>query len=145
MKDKNMNEKLQNQLSSLLEWAERATTTGVEFVAEQTPLYIQELLIYNFWISLFSFMLGVIFIIIGINRAYSVVWGKLSKEPWEKSAGAYYSTITPYGIQAIVSIILAIVGLIAGSIISAHNLEFVKVVTAPRVFVVDYLRTELNK
>lgn len=129
----------------MLEWAERATSTGVEFVAEQTPLYIQELLVYNFWISLIWFVVGVVFILIGINRAYSVVWGKLSKETWEKSKGFYSSTMTPSGVQGVVSIVLAVVGLIGGPIISAHNLEFVKVATAPRVFVVDYLRTELQK
>ena len=140
-----MNEQLQNQLTKMLEWAERATSTGVEFVAEQTPLYIQELLVYNFWISLIWFVIGIIFLLIGINRTYSVVWGKLSKEKWEVQNGIYISTLTSSGIQALISIILAVVGLIVGPIISANNLEFVKVATAPRVFVVDYLRTELKK
>lgn len=140
-----MNEKLQSQLTRLLEWAERATTTTANWTAEQIPLYIQELLVYNFWVSLIWFILGVLFVGFSANRVYSVVWGKLSKDKWEEEKSVWSSSMTSSGVQGIVSICCAVVFGLWGSGLIIHNADWIKISTAPRVFIVEYLRAELKK
>lgn len=131
VKNKNMNEKLQNQLSSLLEWAERATTTGVNFVVEQTPLYVTELLNYNFWVSVIIFgCFSFLFITCLVCLASHVIY-KNKKKNWTDEDALLIAPLS-------FVIFLFIWGM-------AANAEWLKIWLAPRVYIIDYLRSELNK
>ena len=125
-----MNEKFQNQLTSLLEWAESATKTGTNFVVEQTPLYISELLAYNFWLSLTYFVMSVLLLVISLTATYKFIKYALKQKSWE--------SLMPFVMLFLFPIAIAISGM-------KINQEWIKIYLAPRLFVVDYLREELNK
>jgi hypothetical protein len=124
-----MNEKLQNQLTKMLEWAERATSTGVEFVVEQTPLYIQELLVYNFWISLIYFLIGILILVGSMILFIKAISAMKKNDFWECS---------PF-----LTCFLLPIGMGVG--LMKENTDWLKIKLAPRVYIIDYLRTELKK
>jgi hypothetical protein len=125
-----MNEKIQNQLTSLLEWAESATKTGANFVAEQTPLYISELLAYNFWLSLSYFVISVLLIVISCVGIYKFLIYSIKQKDLENNM--------PFVMLFLIPVAIAVEGM-------RVNQEWIKIYLAPRLFVVDYLREELNK
>ena len=53
-----MKEELEQKSINLLNWLEQTIKTTVDFGAEQIPLFIQELLLYNYWMSLSQFIVG---------------------------------------------------------------------------------------
>ena len=115
----------------MLEWAERATSTGVEFVAEQTPLYIQELLVYNFWISLICFLAFFIPLLLSIFLCWKVYrWLGEEKGRWDNEGACIFFFIFPFALFT------------WGAL---ENADWLKIKLAPRVYIVDYLRTELKK
>jgi uncharacterized membrane protein len=124
-----MNDKLENQLSNLLTWAEQATSTTVAFVSEQTPLYITELLQYNFYLSLVCFVLFGLLLVVGIFlNIIFIKWMKTNND-WE---------MTPLIFITVIPIIFGIFG-------TVNNADWVKIKLAPRVYIVDYLRGEIQK
>jgi Zn-dependent protease with chaperone function len=126
-----MNEKLQTKLSSLLEWVESATTTGVNFVAEQTPLYITELLTYNFWISLIWFSIFIILLLCSVGALIYTV-------KYFNKHNFWHEEISPFIMFYIFPILICVWG-------AVEHTDWIKIKLAPRVYIVDYLRTELKK
>ena len=61
-----MQPEIQEKLTSILTWVEETAKTAGDFAVEQTPLYIQELLAWNFWYSLIWAVLGIICLSIGL-------------------------------------------------------------------------------
>jgi hypothetical protein len=124
-----MNEQLQKQLTNLLTWAEQATSTTANFVAEQTPLYITELLQYNFWMSLIYFSLF-LSLILGSIVLISIFVKWMSKEDdWELSP----------------TLMFFLIPVVIGCFGASQNMDWLKIKLAPRVYIVDYLRSEIKK
>lgn len=120
-----MEEELQSKLTSILNWVEETAKVTEGFVIEQTPLYIQELLAWNFWHSLIWFCIGVLLIVNGIMWIAKLL--NNCKE-WENNDDFP---------KFVVSIVLIIFGVIGIPII-AHNFEWLKIAVAPRVFLLEY-------
>lgn len=123
-----MNDKLETQLSNLLTWAEQATSTTATFVAEQTPLYITELLVYNFWLSLICFISFALLLLISIIAPVLIV--KCAKVN-------YFYEISPTILLFIIPIFIGLIGV-------SENMDWLKIKLAPRVYIVDYLRDEIK-
>ena len=122
-----MKKEVEEKLVDMLNWAEGALKTGSDFVVEQTPLYIQELLIYNFWASLTWFVISFICFIITIYATYRLVsyFVKTDKDA------------LPFTMFLVLPILLSIMAM-------EKNTDWFKIKVAPRVYIVDYLRTELK-
>lgn len=120
---------LQSKLSSILDWVEQTAKSAEQFAIEQTPLYIQELLAWNFWITLPLFILGVITWTIALSRIKFVCLYDYDKDP--QSA------------LAIVSVLSVIICPVVGSILIGTNLDWIQIWIAPRVWLVEYVASKL--
>ncbi len=124
-----MDEEIKNKMMDLLTWAEGAAKTGSDFIVEQTPLYIQELLVYNFWTSLIWFIISFLFLIGSIYATYkSVKWMCES----DNSEGF------PLLLFLLMPLVLSVCGM-------ADNTDWIKIKLTPRVYIVDYLREQIKK
>lgn len=162
-------EQLNQSLAETLAFIKDAGSTGVEFAKEQTPLYIQELLTYNFAVSIIMWSFGVILILISLYHIYQL--NKLSnsnwlvpfrfnsnssykeqlipnptKEDWEKSAdpenGAYRLRVPESKLT--ICIIVAVITMLAGNAFFWNNTEWVKIKLAPRVYMVEQIKILLR-
>lgn len=162
-------EQLNQSLAETLAFIKDAGSTGVEFAKEQTPLYIQELLTYNFAVSIIMWSFGVILVSISLYHIYQL--NKLSnsnwvvpfrfnsnslykeqlisnptKEDWEKCAdpenGAYRLRVPESKLT--ISIIVAVITMIAGNVFFWNNTEWVKIKLAPRVYMVEQIKKLLK-
>ena len=124
-----MNEQLQQKLTTLLEWTEKAAQTSTKFVAEQTPLLIQEILRYNFWTSLVWFVFGLLVILSSCYGAWRLAKYLTREEEWDNEG--------PF-------ILLFLIPLVIGGIVVTTNTDWFKICVAPRLYVVDYLRSEIG-
>ncbi len=120
---------LQSKLSSILDWVEQTAKSAEQFAVEQTPLYIQELLAWNFWSSLFFFIIGAAFWVLALSRV--------------KFVSSYDYVKDPLPAVAIMSIITLIVGPLVGSVVIGSNLEWLQIWVAPRVWLVEYVASKL--
>lgn len=123
-----MKKEVEEKLVDMLNWAEGALKTGSDFVVEQTPLYIQELLIYNFWASLTWFVISFICFIITIYATYRLVSYFVKNDNGDA---------LPFTMFLVFPIFFSIMGM-------EKNTDWFKIKVAPRVYIVDYLRTELK-
>jgi hypothetical protein len=123
-----MKKEVEEKLVDMLNWAEGALKTGSDFVVEQTPLYIQELLIYNFWASLTWFVISFICFIITIYATYRLVSYFVKNDNGDA---------LPFTMFLVFPILFSVMGM-------EKNTDWFKIKVAPRVYIVDYLRTELK-
>lgn len=118
------------KLNSILSWVEETAKTAEAFAIEQTPLYIQELLAWNFWTSLIFWC--VFFVIPLAFALFLIVLGvkEVRKEDGESDFFGPCFVISAF------SIIISIVGF-------CSNLEWLQITVAPRVFLMEYVSSKL--
>jgi hypothetical protein len=125
-----MKEETEEKLLGMLEWVESAAKSGTEFLSEQTPLYIQELLYYYFWTSaaVWIFMgLLLIPMIYGVKQIYNM----FNEGKEDDIRCVWFFVIISY--------------LIFSPIVLYNNSDWIKIKLAPRVYVVDYVTEKLGK
>jgi hypothetical protein len=158
-------EQLNQSLSETLVFLKSTGSATIDFSKEQIPLYIQELLSYNFVSSLFFFCIGVTLIFIGLYHLYKLVqFGKTewlvpfryndkaiykhqiipnpTKEDWEKCADPKNTDycLRPPETQIIISIIAAFFCAFISFVFFIHNTDWVKIKLAPRVYIVEQIK-----
>lgn len=159
-------EQLNQSLSETLAFIKDTGGTAIDFAKEQTPLYIKELLLYDFIDSLTCFILGVIFIGIGLISIYNLyklaqndwsvpglrrTYGKdiiinnPTKEDWQKAKEEVEEGKKRYVLvcaesRTFINSIICFLSMTAGFIISIENLTWVKIKVAPRVYVVEKIK-----
>lgn len=131
--EKVLNEELATKSLELLGWLEQAVKSTANFTAEQTPLYISELLSYNFYTSLATFsVFGLLIIAVVI---FSLTWQRnFCKKEYEKDGDSViYMTYL---------ITLTLVLLL--SALTCRNSDWIKIKLAPRVYVMEYLKAQIK-
>lgn len=126
-----MDETVETKLVSILEWAETWAKTSENFVVEQSPLYVQELLNWGFWGSLIPF----IFCCIGlINAAIPVAMliKTFAREHYDGRAVIDSSGFVFYMLFSL------LVGLISVFAIWDH-LDWFQISIAPRVWILEHI------
>lgn len=119
------------KLSSILNWVEETAKTAEAFAVEQTPLYIQELLAWNFWHSLTWFLVAIFWL------SFSVFsWKKLYKNRKIIEEAREFPLETLWAFPAFL-------GLVFGSIGFGSNLDWFQIAVAPRVWLVEYVASKL--
>lgn len=120
-----MNEQLEQKSIELLGWLEQAIKTTADFGTEQVPLFIQELLLYKFWMSLGGFAVAILVLIFSIYTLYKFIKYclKHSKE-YDAAFGLFW--IIPIG------------GSIAGI---CSNTDWIMIKLAPRLYLLEYVKT----
>jgi hypothetical protein len=125
-----MQPELQNKLTSILNWVEETAKQAEGFVVEQTPLYIQELLAWNFWNSLIVFSIGVALLIILAICLKKIFNSNL--DFWDNHPE-----------KALPLAIIAVISLFVGPPLTISNLEWIQITVAPRVWLVEYVASKL--
>jgi hypothetical protein len=103
---------------------------AVNFAAEEIPVVIQEYLRCHFTASLAWCILSTIVLSLA-TWAFYVNVVKTWKLKWEDT----YST-TEVGVIAIITIIASLISFIIFPCVIGHNLEWLKIAVAPRVFLI---------
>lgn len=116
-----MKEEILNNLSGLIEYVKQ----GADFVKEQAPLYVQEMINYGIWTSVFETLL---YFFIAIFLIWCIV--KLYKSIEEEEDAKEYAPIF---------LVLGI-GVIIMLVVTSISFEtLIQAVVAPRVYVVEKL------
>ena len=120
-----MKEQLEQKSIELLGWLEQAIKTTTDFGTEQIPLFIQELLLYKFWMSLGGFAIGVLALIASI---YTLL--KFIKRCLKKSDNDALPFSMVWGIPIMLSIFAI-----------CSNTDWVMIKLAPRLYLLEYVKT----
>jgi hypothetical protein len=135
---------VQQKAMSILDWLEQSVKTTADFTAEQIPLFIQELLVYNFWYSLIHFVFGVIGIVFAILMIKQIVFNDyLDIKEHEKDKRGYSKDSAV--VKRILFVAMTVVFVIGGSVKTMNNTEWFKIKVAPRVYLMEYVTTQLKK
>lgn len=115
----------------LLQLIDKSTQAG-DFIAEQTPIVIQELLTYNFAVSLFFFVFWLSVSCCAWTAYYKfIAWGR---KPYKQDSS--YSNIYKLDLEGFVIIVPA--ALIPTTPIFLLCTDWVKIWLAPRVYLIEY-------
>lgn len=120
-----MKEQLEQKSIELLGWLEQAIKTTTDFGAEQIPLFIQELLLYKFWMSLGGFTLSILVLIASIYTLYKFIKWNLKEVDGE---------ILVMGLYWLIPIAISIVGIFC-------NTDWIMIKLAPRLYLLEYVKT----
>ena len=100
-----------------------------EFVIEQTPMVVQELLVYNFWVSLLACL---------VLPMMALAWWTLSK------ASGFYRVQESFGnirvgqwITLTISVVLLV---IFTPLVVVNNLDWLQIWLAPKLYLLEYAR-----
>lgn len=119
-----MNEQAQQALANLLSMAVDGLNGAVEFSKAQLPEVVEQLLMWHMAESLISFVLGILFMV-------AFPWGmfKVHKAiQEEKIDDVLYAIAIP----------LAVAGFSGGFVATAEGLEWLKIMIAPKLYLLEY-------
>ena len=124
-----MNEQLEQKSIELLGWLEQAIKTTSEFGSEQIPLFIQELLLYKFWMSLGGCAMGVLALIFSIYTLFKFIkWCRKDKN----------GDVLPFSLFWAIPIFLSICAI-------CSETDWIMIKLAPRLYLLEYVKTLFEK
>lgn len=123
-----MKEELNNKLIESIDLITQWVEAGGQFVAEQTPLIVNEILLYRFWESLIFFILWTV--ASAILMSLSLVFYNKSKDDDDEFL--------------IASVFFAVTACVVFAMSLDLNLDWLKIKVAPRLYIIEYL-AELTK
>jgi len=124
-----MNEQLEQKSIELLGWLEQAIKTTADFGTEQIPLFIQELLLYKFWMSLGGFAIGVLALIVSIYTLLKFIKWCLKNK---------FDDRLPFSLFWVIPITLSICAI-------CSNTDWIMIKLAPRLYLLEYVKTLFEK
>jgi hypothetical protein len=127
-----METNVEEKLDKILNFVEQTATKAGDFVVEQTPLFVQELLAWNFTIDLIWFVIGVVSLLIIPLVLFLAV--KATKTDPVNSENYF-------GVAAVISAVCLSVGIP----LATTNLDWIKIKIAPRVWLVEYTKDFIKK
>lgn len=127
-----MNEQLQQALASILTKTTQAVESSINFLSEQLPDVVRQLLMWQFTYHLVKFCLGVILCAVGGIVIYKVNQAiqKLMKESPHAGNDFLYVTLSVVGILFFVVVY-----------VSCINLTWLKIWLAPKIYLIEYAAT----
>ena len=124
-----MNEQLEQKSIELLGWLEQAIKTTAEFGTEQVPLFIQELLLYKFWMSLGGFVVAILALIASIYTVLKFIkWCIKNRE----------GEALPFSMFWAIPILASICAI-------CSNTDWIMIKLAPRLYLLEYIKTIFEK
>jgi len=121
-----MKEQLEQKSIELLGWLEQAIKTTADFGTEQIPLFIQELLLYKFWMSLGGFSIGILVLIASIYTLLKFIqWCLKSK---------FDDGNLPFSMFWSIPIALSVCAI-------CSNTDWIMIKLAPRLYLLEYVKT----
>ena len=120
-----MKEQLEQKSIELLGWLEQAIKTTSEFGSEQIPLFIQELLLYKFWMSLGGFAIAILVLIISIYTLLKFIKWCLKNK---------FDDNLPFSLFWAIPIAISIMAIFS-------NTDWIMIKLAPRLYLLEYVKT----
>ena len=120
-----MKEEILNNLAGLIEYVKQ----GADFVKEQAPLYVQELISYGIWISIFEMILCVLGVIGGVFGLVKLIKYMKTEEYDTDFIGALSMCFMALGALIIFCIVAFCI----------DGETLIQATVAPRVYVVEKL------
>ena len=124
-----MNEQLEQKSVELLGWLEQAIKTTADFGTEQIPLFIQELLLYKFWMSLGGCTVGVLALIASIYTLLKFIKWCLKDR---------FNDNLPFSLFWIIPISISIIAI-------CSNTDWIMIKLAPRLYLLEYVKALFEK
>ena len=118
-----MKQKLEKELLNSIETVKEYLVKGAEFASEQTPLVIEELIRFNLIYSGVWLLFGIFFLVACV--------------PLAKKSIEYIQKDEPVGV--IMGVMCGLSPLIGSFIVIENIRTFTMCLTAPRLFVIEYL------
>lgn len=123
-----MKEEIIKNLSGIIEYVKQ----GADFIKEQAPLYVQELINYGIWISVFEMILCVLGFIFGVFGIVKLVKYANNEDEFDEDL----SSVVAFGFLVLSAFVLFCV------VAFCFNTEhLIQAIVAPRVYVVEKLLT----
>lgn len=129
---------IQSRISSILNWVEDTAKSVGTFTVEQTPIYITELLAWNFIVSMLYFIISSLSLGVGIYLLRKSILGEFWASEWRG-----YSSY-PKHPKMIANFVVSLVCLLPGLIGSMSNLDWIQIWVAPRVWLVEHISNLLK-
>jgi len=126
-------DKLVNKGLELMNWLEGAVKTAADFGSEQIPLFIQELLKYNFIVSLSWFIFGLVLSSGAAGVIYYLFFSSFYNEEWDCHTNSKIPKVA-----LLMSMGVLFLGFGVGNVFT--HLDWVKIKYAPRVYLMDYAK-----
>lgn len=121
-----MKEEIIKNLAGIIEYVKQ----GADFIKEQAPLYVQEMINYKIWVSCFEILLCVVGIIVSIYAMVKLIKYVNDEEEYDSDN----SSVIAFGFLLIVVFIIFLL------IVLCVDVETViQATVAPRVFVVEQI------
>lgn len=121
-----MKEEIIKNLAGIIEYVKQ----GADFIKEQAPLYVQEMINYKIWVSCFEILLCVVGFVASIYAMEKLIRYVNNEEEYDESD----SGIIAFGFLLIIAFIIFLL------IVLCVDVETViQATVAPRVFVVEQI------
>lgn len=128
-----MKEHFEQKGMELLTWLEESIKSGAAFAGNQIPLFIQDLLRYNFWTSLIMFSVGFVWAVFTLGLVWKSFFSKNSIEFSDDDFG-----------KGLVVFFMLLLGSVFSPMIMTKNTDWFKISVAPRVYLVDYMKDQIK-
>lgn len=120
-----MKEEILNNLAGLIEYVKQ----GADFVKEQAPLYVQEVISYGIWVSIFEMILCILGFVGGVFGLVKIVK--------YLNTGEYDTDFIGVLSMGFLALVALIIFCIVAFCVDMENL--IQATVAPRVYVVEKL------
>lgn len=122
---------LQERLIALLDYIGERAKTAEGFAMEQLPLVAREIVAWDFWSNLVGTLMGVVLLTLA---AYLIILICRKAEDWLKQV--------EFPVPLVASLFIAFFSACGGfGFMSTYLMPFIKAATAPRLVVIDYVRS----
>ena len=121
-----MKEEIIKNLAGIIEYVKQ----GADFIKEQAPLYVQEMINYKIWVSCFEILLCVVGIVVGIYAMVKLIKYVNDEEEYDSDAD---------GIVAAGFVFLAVFLLFCFVVLCIDVETVIQATVAPRVFIVEQI------
>tara|TARA_B100001105_G_scaffold186434_1_gene151052 strand:+ start:10155 stop:10610 length:456 start_codon:yes stop_codon:yes gene_type:complete len=130
---------LDQAVAELINKAVSGVDTASEFLVEQTPDVLQQLMLWYGVSSAVKGVIGVVGFLIFTNVVITVYRALQSQNPSCKFFERYEDgTIEDLNAKSVSCMALGLVGLITGFCLIENFMEFLKIVIAPKIWLIEY-------
>lgn len=143
-----MNEELKNQINEFMSKLIENVEKGGDVLAQEFPHYIEQLLMWHTVMSLSWFTIGVVLVIgsVVLSGCVKRIRNKAkndysSGEKWTRHIEGFSITSIRYDLIYHGSIIIPPVSIIVGIVMIVSSLDWLQIMIAPNVWLVEYARS----
>lgn len=140
----NIQQSLEQKSTQIIDWLDNSIRQTSNFVTEQTPQFIQELLQWNFYSSLTVFVLGIV--LLGIFSYLVHLLLNTDHFSWKNEEVEYYKRNAPLELDNMKASAVAkrvvLFAMMLGSFLfgvwGSTNTDWFKISVSPRVYLLEY-------